>query len=245
MSTDKANTVSPNTDSIRAMITGKLYVEIDRLSNQTPWTQEIHAVNWFNTRWLPLYNFYNSVANRSVLAVGGTPIFKGRLTKTLVGSDQDLRNVLLIVKYPSPVSFQTMLENTYFKIVSLLRTAAVKQFTFCFTKRINGSKNFPLENQVYSYAIHHFRGHEHVNVLALEALLPEEVELIFSSVKTHKLKTVKSDGESTPIPDLMDGVLLYRTINSSRLEDMVASKSYLSLIEQTDSSFIGLLDRLI
>jgi len=245
MSTDKPNTASSEAESIRATITSKLHVQIDRLNEQTPWTQEIHAVNWFNTRWLPLYNFYNRVASRSVAAVGGKPVFKGRLTKTLVGNDQDLRTVLLIVNYPSPLSFQTMLENTYFKIVSLLRAAAVKQFTFCFTQRIDRIDSFPVIDHSYHYAIHHFRGDEHVNTVAKNAPRPSDVELIFSSVKTHQLKTVSSNGKTTPVPDLMDGVLLYRATDASSLEAMASSEQYQSLIKQTDSSFIGLLDRLL
>jgi len=245
MSIDKTKAVAPDTDSIQASIFGKQYVQIDRVNNDIGWTEGVHALNWFNTRSKHLYNFYNLVAGRSVAKVGGVPIFKGQLIKQLIGSEQDCRTLLLVVNYPSPVHFQTMLENTYFKVVSLLRAIAVKQFTFCLSKVAADINRVPVENDSWFYAVHHFRGNEHVITQAQSVTTGSKVECVFASVKSHQLKSVNSKDESVPVPDIMDGILLFRANAASDLEDMVQSASYQSLVEQTDSSFVGLFERLM
>jgi len=245
MSTDITNTVTPEAESIRATLFGKHYVQIDRLSNDSAWTETVHALNWFNTRSIHLYNFYNLVAGRSVTKVGGVPIFKGKLIKQLVGKERDRRSVLLVVKYPSPIHFKTMLENTYFKLVSVLRAIAVKQFTFCLSKMVIELDRVPIEKDSACFAVHHFRGNEQVITEAQSAIKSTNVECVFASVKTHQLKSVNSKNEAEPVPDVMDGILLFRASTSGDLENLVKSASYQSLLEKTDSSFVGLLERLM
>jgi len=118
-------------DYIEATIVASTTVRIERLNNNSAWEHPVHAINWFDTRLLLLYNFYNLLAGRSVARVGGTPLVKGKLISRIVGTDASQRQILLLVRYPSPAQFKTMLESTYFKLVSVLRGLAVKNFTFC------------------------------------------------------------------------------------------------------------------
>ena len=105
--------------------------------------EPVYAINWFNTRSALVYDFYNFLAVRSVRKIGGGPFIKCKLEKTLIDDDTLRRDVLLIVKYPSLVNFRRMLESTMFQLVSLLRTAAVSDFTFGFTKRQDGGADLP------------------------------------------------------------------------------------------------------
>lgn len=245
MSTDKTQAVNEAVDSIQAKIFKQIYVNIERLDASMPWSNKVHAINWFNTRSLPLYNFYNMAASRSVVAVGGVPIFKGRLTKRLLGTDEDQRSVLLLVQYPSPENFKTMLENTYFKLVSVFRSAAVKQFTFCLSNKIVGDGDVLENDSNYHYAVHHFRGESPVISKAQTAISSTDIEMVFASVKTHRLVSTNGAEDVTPVPDIIDGIMLFRAINSTALENTLQSDQYKSVVEDTDASFIALMNRLL
>ena len=62
-------------------------------------------------------------------------ILQGRHIKTLYGREEDKRDVLLVVRYPALTNFRSMLESKIFQGVSVIRMAAVDNFTFGFTKR--------------------------------------------------------------------------------------------------------------
>jgi len=231
-------------DFIRAKIAGKSYVQIDRLDKALSWSEPVHAINWFNTRFMPLYNFYNLVAARSVTRVGGKPLFKGRLTKHITGDDKDLRSVLLLVRYPSPVNFKDMAENLYFKMVSSLRAMAVQDFTFCLS-HVTQADSVPAEvDATVNFAAHHFRGTADT-IDKVQALVDaNSVRLNFSSVKTHELSSGGEKG-TTAIPSLMDGLILLSAPDTAELESLFASVEYKHIIDQTESSFIGLFKRLM
>ena len=231
-------------DFIRAKIAGKSYVQIDRLDTSLSWSEPVHAINWFNTRFMPLYNFYNLVAARSVTRVGGKPVFKGRLTKHIAGDNKDLRTVLLLVRYPSPVNFKNMAENLYFKIVSLLRAMAVQDFTFCLS-RVTHADSVPATlDATVSFAAHHFRGSADT-IDKVQALADaNSIKLDFSSVKTHVLSSGGAKG-TTEIVSLMDGLILLSARDTAELESLFSSSEYKHIIDQTESSFIGLFKRLM
>lgn len=245
MSTDSQQTTASGSEAIRAKIMGEHYVEIRRNQLRMSWDEEVHAINWFNTRSMAAYNFYNLIAGRSVKQVGGEPLFKGRLIKTLVGDRADSRDVLLIVRYPSAKHFCSMLEKTYFKIVSLLRTVSVRDFTFCLSAKTTNKEHVPDMIDSRSYLVHHFRGDQQVIGRAREAVDGTPVELIFASVKSHGIVSVAKDQTATPIPDLMDGILLFSANEVKHLEDFFLSDHYRAVMQSTDSSYSGLLQRLI
>ncbi len=245
MSINTIQAMDSESDTLRAKIFGEHYVSIRRTPLRTPWEQEVHAVNWFNTRAMFMYNFYNLIAGRSVARVGGEPMFKGRLIKTLHGNKADSRGVLLVVKYPSAISFGSMLENFYFKAVSIFRTVAVSSFTFCLTEANTKTKLANAKAESNSYLVHHFRGNQQVLADAKAVADCSPIELIFSSFKSHDIVTVMAKQDEQPIPAVMDGFLLFRSKEPATLEGFVASNSYQGVIEATDTSFVGLLKRLM
>ena len=245
MSINTIQAMDADSDTLRAKIFGEHYVAIRRTPLRTPWEQEVHAVNWFNTRSMFIYNFYNLIAGRSVTRVGGEPMFKGRLTKTLHGTEADSRGVVLVVKYPSAISFGSMLENLYFKAVSIFRTVAVSDFTFCLTQSSTKTTLANAKTDSHSYLVHHFRGNQQVLADAKKVADGSSVELIFSSLKSHDIVTVMAKQNEKPIPAVMDGFLLFRSNEVAALEDFAASNNYQGVIQATDTSFIGLLQRLM
>ena len=90
----------------------------------------IHAINWFDTRSLWLYNVYNRLAAGSVARIGGQPLFKARLVEVLRGNVSDRRETLLLVRYPGVSQFASMLSDRRFQLTSVLRELAVRRFSF-------------------------------------------------------------------------------------------------------------------
>ena len=237
--------INSSEDSIRANIVGNTYVSIQRLNNSIVWEHPIHAINWFNTRQLQLYNFYNLIASRSVKKVGGIPLFKGHLMSRLYGSDEDQRQVLLLVKYPAPVNFRNMLENTYFKLVSIVRVVAVKEFSFCLSHIVDEAQIAQKTNDSEHYGVHHFRGNASTLEVIRSSLANWEIDIAFSSMKSHELYKVTGKNDAVPVPVVMDGIVLFKCKDEETLKRIVESKVYQACIQQSQSSFVGLYKRIM
>ena len=131
-----------------AKLPGKLSAFIFRDAAHLSEDEPIYAINWFNTKSSLVYDFYNKLAVGCVRKIGGAPFFKGRHIKTLHGREEDRRDVLLVVRYPALKNFLTMLESKVFQGVSVIRMAAVDEFTFGFTKREDtGADLIPMDPQ--------------------------------------------------------------------------------------------------
>ena len=237
--------INGSEDSIRANIVGKTYVSIQRLNNSIDWEHPIHAINWFNTRQLHVYNFYNLIATRSVKKVGGIPLFKGRLMSRLYGSDEDQRQVLLLVKYPAPINFKRMLENPYFKLVSIVRVVAVREFTFCLSHAVDEGEFPQKTNGSEQYGVHHFRGDVSTLELIRASLANWDINIHFSSMKSHELFSVTGKDEAVPVPVVMDGIVLFKCKDEDGLKHIVESKMYQDCIQQSQSSYVGLYKRIM
>jgi len=235
----------PPNNYIEAKIVGDTHVRIRSINEYTDWSKPVYAINWFDARQLQLYNFYNLLAGRSVNQVGGVPLFKGRLVYRQYGSDEDEREMLLLVKYPSPVHFKNMLGNTYFKCVSVLRNLAVKRFTFCLS-HVTSTVNFR-ENWAKSeyYGVHHFCGCANTLELITAALDQHSIELSFSSAKTHELCTVTGAKEPVPVPTIMDCIVVFRCEGKNMLTEIVSSELYKRGLQQSLSSYVGLFKRIL
>ena len=237
--------INSSEDSIRAYIVGNTYVSIQRLNNSIDWEHPIHAINWFNTRQLQLYNFYNFIASRSVKKVGGIPLFKGRLMSRLYGSDEDQRQVLLLVKYPAPARFINMLENTYFKLVSIVRVLAVREFSFCLSHVVDEAQFAQKPNDSEHYGVHHFRGNASTLAIIRSALANWETNIAFSSMKSHELYSVSGKNDAVPVPVVMDGIVLFKCKDEATLKRIVESDIYQACIKKSQSSYVGLYKRIM
>jgi uncharacterized protein (DUF1330 family) len=210
----------------------------------------VYAVNWFDTRMKWMYDFYNLLAAQSVYKIGGKVFFKGQVVKKLAGSEEDSRNMLLIVNYPSGIRFMDLVKDKFFVLVSLLRELAVKDFSFGFTQRLDSQEPLPSKRSYFDkskvYAMHHFRSD-----IPLSEFLPRFQEIATeNAVNLHYAGQISSllfaqnnQGKETQVPCLMDGILMFETDHTAPLETMLTGKEYQAEIEKLESSYIALLKR--
>jgi len=230
---------------ITAKVTKTTNVLIKAHSNAIDLHTPLFAVNWFSTKKAWMYSLYNKLAGKKVKSIGGRPIFKGMVTQTLSGDSELKRDMLLIVRYPSGHHFKKLMENTFFKLVSVLRTKAVKKFTFGF------SQPLALEEQPnvkdHRFAVHHFK---HTSFTAsilqdLEALLaPTEIRLFYFGQLVADL-VVERQGTEQHVPCLMHGVIIYEATGLAHLEDFLHAEAYQNFSKQFQTSYVGLLHRVI
>ena len=247
------NTAMPSdTPSITANITKSVRVHITALQADFDIDKPVYALNWFNSRQLWLYNFYNLLAARSVLNVGGIPFFKARVATALYGNEADCRSVLLIVRYPGVSHFKTMLQSRYFQLVSIIRGLAVAQFTFGFSTRIDiqDTGEFANQNRISEskvYAIHHYRLSDHgsdISQRAAELAASHQVKLAFSSCVSARLYPQNGSTAPAAVETIMDGCMILQADSHAQIEQLVVSPDYATLLATTDASFIATLDRI-
>ena len=231
---------------LQAKITSTSYVYIQSVNESVPLSEPIYAINWFNTKNLWLYNFYNLLASISVKSIGGKAFFKGRSEEVLMGDRGHHRDVLLIVNYPNANQFKKMLESTYFKLVSLLRMLAVKRFTFGFTKRTDLEIVPPLDSDMNSsYAIHHYKGNNDIAKKVEQLVLNSGVNIHYAGRISSLLFSGDKLKANKQVNCLMDGLILLKADSSEQLKNLVKSENYQAIIGQTESSFITTLNRML
>ena len=103
----------------------------------------------------------------------------------------------------------------------------------------------PILRSTTRYGVHHFRGHGDAMTQLLGELCGADVPVVFSSLKTLELVTVNSSGNSTPVPALMEGIIVFECSDESSLRELVASTVYRNSINNCSSSFVGLLERIL
>jgi uncharacterized protein (DUF1330 family) len=240
--------------ALKAKLPGKLRAFIFNHGKGLSFDEPVYAINWFNTKTQWVYDFYNFLAVRAVNKVGGAGFFKGKRLKTLFGNENDEREVLLVVRYPSLRHFRNMMENTYFQWVSFLRILAVSDFTFGFTKREDsGPDLYPFkksEKNKYIYAVHHFRGKPDVISQIQHLSVSKDIKLYFSGQIQARIGTGKTQNSSELVPCIMDGIVILRSHldnhrKTDNVEVFINSSAYQSIIKQTHSSFIGLYSRVL
>lgn len=242
-----------DTVSVTANITANLKVHIAALRSEFQKNEPVYALNWFNTHWGWLYNFYNLLAAPSVLKVGGVPFFKARVEQVLHGESAACRAVLLIVCYPNIEHFKTMLQSRYFQLVSILRGIAVKEFTFGFSTRTDADtkdnqnlKSIQRIDQRGVYAIHHYQIDDANNQLTekvAKVATSFDVELAFASTVSARLYTQQGQKPTSVVDTIMDGCLILQANTNSDIEALIKSEDYQVIIASTQNSFIATLKR--
>ena len=101
----------------------------------------LFAINWFDTRVAFVYHLYNLLAGGRAVSVGANVLFKGKCGETISGNPAWSRKFLLVVNYPSGHQFLKLVSDRIFQLVSVLRIAAVKDFSFVFTNEL-GSHSY-------------------------------------------------------------------------------------------------------
>ncbi len=247
------NNKMPNgTVSVTANIIASIRVHITALRPDFQRQQPVYALNWFNASWLWLYNFYNFLAIRSVLNVDGIPFFKARVGRILHGDIEGHRTVLLIVRYPNIDRFKTMMESRYFQLVSIIRSIAVKEFTFAFSTRLDTQEtdnSLPITkiDDGGAYVIHHFRNGDNNDDFTdqiRELANASEVDLVFSSKVSARLYAQQGEKAPSAVDAIMDGCLILQAQTDTDIERLIASDEYQALIRTTQSSFVATLNRI-
>lgn len=232
------------TNQISVNLGAKNRATITSTDKEWPLSNPVYAINWFDTKSLPLYNLYNRLASRSVRAVDGRPHFKGKVTRVLYGDDEDRRDVLLIVNYPSPQCFLNMLTSTYFMIVSILRMLAVKRFTFGFTRSRSDSATEKDPRFEQAYLVHLYRG-DNISEEVLAISTRAGARVLYNGTLSARVSTGSAGAKKQNIQCLMDGIVVLQAKDSSVFDKMAMSEEYQSVVQKTDSSFVAHIDRLI
>ena len=135
---------------IRASVTKSTDILIRGINADINLKEPFYAINWFSTKREWLYHFYNFLAARSVIKIGGKAFFKAGVGETIIDdSGNGKRELLLIVRYPGGLQFKSLMESTYFKMVSILRILSVRKFTFGFTHKIEADKTSQKSDKLY------------------------------------------------------------------------------------------------
>ena len=248
--------MSGNTESnantkemLQAKITSKASAYIKSVDASKPLSKPVYAINWFNTKALWLYNLYNLLAVISVKKVGGSAVFKGRVKRVISGDDDLRRDVLLIVNYPSVNNFVNMLENAYFKLVSLLRLAAVKDYTFGFTHPLSlesvGTDRDKNRDKSKIYLLHHYQGNEQSTKNLQDIISKQNIEIYYAGRISALVYSGDSSSPKEQIPCLMQGLFLLRANKLDKLTSLIQSEEYQAAIKQTKASFIATLNRVL
>ena len=230
-------------NEIKCKVTKSMEICIRAKHSDIDLKKPLYAVNWFSAKMAWVYHLYNTLASKSLKKVGGSPFFKGTITKTILDEHHSKRDLILIVHYPSATSFKNLLENTYFKIISVLRIAAVKDFSFGFThKQIASESNL---NEKLSYVIHHFKTKNRSVYMEFNTLLPEEITIKYSGKMIAELYNKKNDNKEIKVPNIMDGIVIYESKSETKILDMIARTAYQEIIKRLDSSYIGTVNRVL
>ena len=231
---------------IRANVTKSTDVLIRGISPDINLTAPFYAINWFSTKREWLYNFYNLLAGRSVIKIGGKAFFKAKVSDTIVDeTGNGKRDLLLIVSYPGGLQFKSLMESTYFKLVSIFRVFSVRKFTFGFTHKIEAETTSQKSDNLH-YAIHYFKVSQGSTetIQKIKELLPQHIVVKYAGNTIANLFKHEKDKEAEQVPNLMSGLVLLQAGKEEDLRNLFHSEAYKEILKQSGHNFIGLLNRI-
>ncbi len=228
-------------NKIICKVTQSTQVLIKAKGDNIDLNQPLYAVNWFSTKRAWMYNLYNFLASKSLKKIGGKAFFKGEIMRTILDENNSIRDLILIVRYPNGSSFKMLLENTYFKIISVFRLFSVKDFTFGFTHQLIESRS-NLRDKLF-YVVHHFKTTDSSIYQKFEDLLSSGVQVKYAGKMAAGLYSQQENKKEKEIPCIMDGVLLFEAKSEAVILDWINQKEYQAIINTLESSFIGTVKR--
>lgn len=226
-----------------------LSVQPDTALPETP----VYALNWFNTRSLTLYNWYNRLAEKPLRAAAGSAFFKARLAVELYGNSALQRDILLIVRYPSISAFGSLLRSRYFQLLSVLRVLAVRDFTFAFSSRrdqpdVAAGSGAACPQQAESYLVHVHRGADTAGEIDRLVQADNALSMIFSGQVCAHLATgsaaARGRDSEHRIPCVMEHLMVLGAPDRAQLNAFVATQAYRQIIESNDC-YAAIYDRLL
>lgn len=238
-----------NNASLTEPVSGNIDISVISAGPEYNLSDPIWAINWFDLKSKWLYDLYNILALHHVREVGAMPFFKAKLIKRIEGQDSDERELLLIVNYPSPESFLTMIKSRAFQTKSILRLMAVKEFTFGFMKRADNGQAPSVRPSRYEgkliYMVHHFRnGHVRFDASKIKDMAASfDVFTHFAGMKSHLIGRRKKNDRLKTAPFFMDGLVILGAFEESQFEDLLHSLSYQEFIKGNASNYMALFSR--
>ena len=156
------------------------------------------------------------------------------------------RDLLLLVKYPNGQQFKTLFESFYFKLVSILRVLAVKNFTFGLTHKHTFDGESTREDN-HHYVLHHFKAKEiNADLFAeLDRFTNKSVKIKYAGKMVAQLFMKEKDKAEEPIESIMDGLVIFESDSKQALNQLIQSQAYQQLIKQLDASYISFLKRML
>jgi len=232
-------------NTITCEVTKSVSVLIKSTVEDVDLQEPLYAINWFSTKMEWLYHLYNLLASRSVTKIGGKPFFKGKICEIIVDDVGVHRDLLLIVNYPGGGAFKALMESTYFKIVSLLRVLAVKDFTFGFTQ-MRAVDSFNKSADLSHYLVHHFKSKDsNVDSASLLILsVPSDVRIKYAGEMVANLYSQRKSKNPEVVPNLMDGIVVFESASKDSLLSMIQSADYRRCLSELSSSYIAFIHRI-
>lgn len=232
------------TNEIKCDVSKSTKVIIRAKEATTNLDEPLYAINWFSTKIEWLYHLYNFLAVRSVRKIGGNAFFKGKITQTILDEHNSSRSLILIVRYPSGQNFKALFGSTYFKLVSIFRILSVKDFTFGFTKKERLDKTGQLSDNL-KYAVHYFKAKNINDVFftKFETVSGDKIKIKYAGKMIAQLFSQQGDQPERQVPNLMDGIVIFEAASEAVFSEMFNSPKYQSLIQEMESSYIGLIKR--
>ena len=230
-----------NHDKIERKITGSITAEIHGELNEIE--SPLFAINWFDTRIAIVYHLYNLLAASRVFKIGAKALFKGKAQKTISGNPDLARQYLLIVNYPSGHRFLELLSDKLFQLMSVLRIAAVKRFSFVLHQRQGEPQLLPDGKSVIDpgdhYAVLQIRLPEEskheakaFDFSALQKLAEQHDSQVFfaSRIAGQVVLNKAKQNESDAMPFLTDITVLIKSSTTKNVLACFASDQVESLL---------------
>ena len=224
---------------IGSKITSSITAEIHGDLNEVE--SPLFAINWFDTRIAFVYHLYNLLAASRVFKIGGKILFKGKCGQTISGSEDLARHYLLIVNYPSGHRFLELLSDKLFQLMSVLRIAAVKRFSFVLHQRQGEPQLLPNIKSVFDPSDHY---------AVLQIQLPKESkeakafdfpaferlaeqhnsQVFFASRVAGRVVLNKDKAESDAMSFLTDVTLVIKSATAKNVLDCLTPDQVASLL---------------
>lgn len=204
--------------------------------------QPMFAINWLdlNSKWM--YSLYTYLAFPMARAVGAKAIFKGYQTQLIADSAQINRMVLLLVKYPGPHEFLSLVGRKFFQVISLLRIKAVRNFNLGFAHLLAGNA-YPKGQE---YLVYHFQGDARDHLLEKMKLLgsQNDIDLFYVAYKSATLSMIQKD-KTREVHLPMDGLVIFTHTNRQTLLDFAKAPHMKHYMEGMTSNYLSLFKRVI
>ena len=230
-------------EKIERKITGSITAEIHGELNEIE--SPLFAINWFDTRIAIIYHLYNLLAASRVFKIGGKALFKGAIQQAISGNTDLARDYLLVVNYPSGHRFLELLSDKLFQLMSVLRIAAVKRFSFVLHHRHGEPQLLPDSKSVIApndhYAVLQVRLAEQSNQEApkfdftqLEQLAQQhDSEVFFASQVAGRVVLTKAQGtdaDADALPFITDVTVLIKSSTAKNVSDCFAADQVKNLL---------------